>query len=420
MPNPEQLRILILIIPLILIFSGMFRPVLAAIGYMLLVYCKTSFYYPIVSQIQGELVFAIIILVRLAFEKSALIKLSIASDKINKYLFYLILSICLSFAISWDHQHSWDIAVYHFIKTLLLYIMIVCSIDSRKDLKLFIFSFIAMFLYLAYEPTYGFITGTGGSQHLYGTNYQSDIGILAGHVALANNMNQMIPIAWFLMFASKEKYLKWISALSLGCFVIALIGSGSRGGIIGLTAVALCIVYFSKKQLKAALIGGLIVMVLGLTIGSSAIHTASRIDSGSTEGRLTGLTHGIGMLQRGNLLGVGPGCYLIARAKYFSYRMESHNIYGQVMGDLGIPGLIVCFFFIRELFRGLRFVKQQSKGIHKDTDLLYYLMIGMQVSLITRLVVSMASHGLYYFYWYVMAALIVSSRHIITTECNKV
>jgi hypothetical protein len=32
------------------------------------------------------------------------------------------------------------------------------------------------------------------------------------------------------------------------------------------------------------------------------------------------------------------------------------------------------------------------------------------------LVLSMASHGLYYFYWYVMAALIVASHRLIEKE----
>ena len=49
-------------------------------------------------------------------------------------------------------------------------------------------------------------------------------------------------------------------------------------------------------------------------------------------------------------------------------------------------------------------------------EFFYYLMLGVQVSLITRLVVSMASHGLYYFYWYVMAAIVVVSQRFIEME----
>jgi hypothetical protein len=33
--------------------------------------------------------------------------------------------------------------------------------------------------------------------------------------------------------------------------------------------------------------------------------------------------------------------------------MESHNIYGQIIGDLGLPGMVVTFLFIREIFNSL-------------------------------------------------------------------
>jgi len=40
-----------------------------------------------------------------------------------------------------------------------------------------------------------------------------------------------------------------------------------------------------------------------------------------------------------------------------------------------------------------------------ENDFLYKLAIGIQVSLIVRLFISMGSHGLYYFYWYLMAVI---------------
>jgi hypothetical protein len=40
-----------------------------------------------------------------------------------------------------------------------------------------------------------------------------------------------------------------------------------------------------------------------------------------------------------------------------------------------------------------------------EDHFLYKLAQGLQVSLIIRLFISFASHGLYYFYWFVVAAL---------------
>jgi O-antigen ligase len=88
--------------------------------------------------------------------------------------------------------------------------------------------------------------------------------------------------------------------------------------------------------------------------------------------------------------------------------MESHNIYGQLIGELGIPGTIVWFLLIRQIFINLIESKRKLKSLAMEKDFLYTLSLGIQISLIVRLFISMASHGLYYFYWYVMAALSIA------------
>ncbi|MCP3928438.1 MAG: hypothetical protein GY705_04985 [Bacteroidetes bacterium] len=408
LPSPDQLRILSVIFFVLLIMLGFRRPTYAVSAYMVLIYCKMSNYYPFFAQIRAELLFGVIILLLVIVTGN--LSLNMANCKINKYLCYLVFCVILSFLVAWDHLYSWDIAVYHFIKTLLLYVLILGAIKNKKDLKIFVWSFLFLFLYLSYEPIFGFLTGTGGTQQMYGTNYIGETGILAGHVALANNMNQMLPIAWFLILGSKKKWERIAAIVCFGVFLLALIGSGSRGGIVGMIVWCSLIIWYAKNRVK--MIVFFLPLLLFLMISSSAVSTASRINLNSTQRRLTGLSHGIGILKKGNLIGVGPGCYLIARQKYFGYRMESHNIYGQIMGDLGIPGVIVTFLFMREIFRTLFEVKKKSVQAGGQGKFLLYLMIGIQVSLITRLVVSMGSHGLYYFYWYVMAALVVVGRRI--------
>jgi O-antigen ligase len=122
--------------------------------------------------------------------------------------------------------------------------------------------------------------------------------------------------------------------------------------------------------------------------------------------RLTGLIHGIEMVRiKGHVLGVGPGCYSFARKAYFDYRLESHNIYGELIGELGIPGTIAWVFLIRQILMNLITSKKKLKQISMENHFLYRLATGLQVSLLVRLFISLASHGLYYFYWYVIAAL---------------
>jgi len=413
MVDPESIRIITVLAFVVFLTMGIRKPVWAVIGYMILVYCKVSSYFPVFAAMKAELIFGLLILLRVFASGNFSVKLSSHYNAVNKYLIFFVTCVFLSFLIAMDRQYSWDSAVYHFIKVLFLYVMLLGSIESKQDIKIFIWSFVIMFVYLAYEPTFGFLTGTGADRQMYGDVYTADIGILSGHVALANNMNQMIPIAFFLILAVRNKKLITLAIIPLLIFFTALIGSASRGGVIGLMVFGATLVYFSKNRTRNAVVLG-VVGIMFFMLSGAVKSTAGRIDRHAVEGRLIGLAHGIEMIRiKGHILGVGPGCFPLARRKYFSYTMESHNIYGQVLGDLGIPGTIAWFFLILQIFRNLIESKKKLKALSMENDFLYKLAMGIQISLIVRLFISMASHGLYYFYWYVMAALSIAILKIV-------
>jgi len=418
MPSPDEIRIVSVIAFIVLLVMGLKRPVWAVLAYMVLVYCKLSYYFPVFAEMKAELVFAIIILARIIINGGLGSRLSFRHNKVNKYLFFFVLCVFLSFAVAWDHQFSWDTGVYPFIKVLILYVMLLGGVTKKEDLNIFFIGFILMFAYLAYEPTYYFITGTGGDVHKYGTNYIAEIGILGGHVALANNMNQMIPLTLFAFLGFKQKILKGTALTCLIFFVLALIGSGSRGGMAGFAFSGFIIVYLSKNRTKATILIGISLMILLLSSGRTS-STLSRIDHDSFWGRFTGLTHGIGMLQRGNILGVGPGCFLLARKQYFHWYMEAHNIYGEIIGELGIPGAIAWTLFLYQVFQNISYVKRKLELENNKDSFLFFMARGIQISLLVRLFISFGSHGLYYFYWYVMAFMTILIREIVDKDFHE-
>ena len=405
MIDPNTLRILSIIAFVGLFLIGLKRPVYAVAAYMILVYCKLSSYYGLFAAMHSELVFAIIILLRLIITPDFFKNLSAKSNPTNKYLVFFVLCVMLSFSVAMDYQYSWDHAIYHLIKVLIFYFMVIAAVNSINDLKIFTILFLAMMAYLAYEPFYYFMTNTGGDEQIYGTNYIAQIGILSGHVALANNMNQVIPIVFFLLFTTHRKILKILYFIFFMIFLTALIGSGSRGGAIGFLFGLLVIFALSSKGNRKIVHIFLVASVVFIVLSASFISTLSRIQSDSATGRLLGLTHGIGMLTRGNILGVGPGCYPLARGQYFSYTMESHNIYGQLLGDLGVPGTIAWIFLIRQIIVNLSPLLGKSAKADTQSGFLIFLATGLFASLLVRLFISMASHGLYFFYWYLAAAL---------------
>ncbi len=416
MPSPNIIRVIVCIAFCVMLCLSFHRKIWSANAYMILVYCKLSEYYSFLASMRAELIMAIMILSYLLINNNPTrSKSSQELDLVNKYLICFLLCMGVSFVFSWNHQLSWDVKIYRFIRVMILYFMINLAIDDEMDLRIFVWVFVLMFAYLAYEPMYGFLTGQGGKEHYYGEIYIAEHGVLSGHVALANNMNQMLPLAFFLI----PYYKKYKKIIFVGAFLIfasALIGSKSRGGVMGFVIFCACVVYYSKNKTRNIILCSLVIVLMLLY--SSLGDTADRIGGDSLWGRFTGLTHGFEMIKRGNIFGVGPGCFFLARSEYFSYRMEAHNIYGQLMGDLGIPGTVAWFYFIRQLFRNLHRAKNKLYSMSMEKGFLYRLALGVEVSLIVRLFISMASHGLYYFYWYIMAALsIMILRFANDCEC---
>lgn len=421
MPTPDSIRILALIIPIMLIAIGLFhKPIFATIGYMCFVFWKTTAYFPVFSQINAEATFAIIILIRLFLNNNSLKKISPSYNAVNKYFLLFIGCIFLSYLFSINSIYSWDITIYKFIKVIIIYVMILLTIQNQQELMLFIFGFIGLYAYLVYEPVYGFITGTGGSEQYYGTIYVANIGILSGHVALANNMNQMIPLAFFMILATITRTYRSIAAISLCLFLVALIGSHSRGGVVGFAVFCAVLLYYLKGDRKTLFIA--ISICIGVFIFSETLlQTGSRISYGQMHGRFSGLIHGIEMVRiKYHIFGVGPGCFKHARGRYFGFRMDAHNLYGELIGELGIPGSIVWLFFIKNIFSNLAYVRKTAKNLDNKNRFQYYAASGLLASLIVRLVVSMGSHGLYFFYWYVIAALSIILRNSLEMIQDKV
>jgi hypothetical protein len=405
MPSPDSARIIAVVAFAALTLVGMKRPVWAVIGYMVLVYCKLSHYYPFLAGMKAELVFAVVIVLRLFLTSGFPGKLSARFNSVNKYMLWFTVCVFLSYFMAMNRQYSYDNAVYHFIKVLFLYVMVLLGVDSKKDIKVFLWSFVVMFAFLAYEPMYGLVTGVGASRQMYGDIYIAEVGVLSGHVALANNMNQMIPIALFLLLSVKNKRMRVLASIPLLVFFGALIGSGSRGGVVGFLAFCAALVWFSKERKRNAVLVALLAGMLFVMSGTFK-STAGRINRGAAEGRLVGMIHGLEMVRlKGHIFGVGPGCFMLARGKYFGHTMMSHNIYGELIGDLGIPGTLICVLLMVQVFRNLRSCKNKLAAISLENGFFYKAATGMQISLIVRLFISLGSHGLYYFYWYAIAGL---------------
>jgi O-antigen ligase len=183
-----------------------------------------------------------------------------------------------------------------------------------------------------------------------------------------------------LLFANaveKEKRLLYFFAA--GLMGMALIMTGSRGGIIGLIAQILffaAVTSFKrgeqhkKGQPKSSRMknygiraGFAVALMVALFVGVALLGTESLtrvIDSVNTDDPTTGRAHfwsvTVEIIKKHPIVGTGLGAFGVVYTRYDSrnglYRLEqAHNDYLQVLSDGGIIGAGLALFFVAVLFR---------------------------------------------------------------------
>lgn len=265
------------------------------------------------------------------------------------------------------------LAIFIFLATFLSYL------NSAKRLQKivsvitifgFVFAFFAILqVFLSPNKIYG----------IYDVPYAVPFGSFVNRHDFAAYMEMTIAVPLGLMFVGavqKDKRLLYITAI--GLMGIALLLSGSRGGLISLLAEIFFLVILTAKTKNSgqlALKAGLsVLLVATLIIGAILIggetsltrfaETAASNDFSANRFHIWEVT--LSIIKNNLPFGAGFGAFGVAYTPYDSLngmgRVEqAHNDYLQILADAGIVGLLIGGFFIYQLFRtGLQNIKTSN------------------------------------------------------------
>ncbi len=408
MPDFEIIQFFAVLGSFVLLIASFKYKVCIASAYFSVIVTRPGLYYPFLRQIRFELVFAIIALLFILFSRERHQYLNPGKSKTLRYLYYLILIIFLSMIQAFNFTSSWEWIYSQVLPATLLTFLLLLFCRDQKDIKIFLWVFCIYTFYLCYEPVFSYLAGDlvfsfGDFDYAVGKK-----GLVANHNSLANYSLQAMPFLWYLSVISKKKIVKIVGFGLLAFCCYAVILSGSRGGAVGFVALSLLMVMFAKRpvfMLTAAL--SVIVAAL-IFMGDKYFGRMATILEGTGSGmsaasRLDGLIHGIEMMIKRPILGVGPGCYPIARKAWFSWSLWAHNHYGQLAGELGLTGVIIWGRFAYEYIKSSWKISKSSETEPFIKAIATAIIITSGVSL----VLGMATHSLYKLIWYIMAALVV-------------
>ncbi|HEY1190129.1 MAG TPA: hypothetical protein VGE74_20960, partial [Gemmata sp.] len=145
------------------------------------------------------------------------------------------------------------------------------------------------------------------------------------------------------------------------------------------------------------------------TIINPEVGPANARESG--EGRYQGLVMGFQQWANNPLTGIGPGAWRPAN----NTKIESHNLFGQLLGETGTLGgaafvmLIACFWI------NLRMIRRVRRAVPEwQNDLVFTLPSAIGVAVFLLLFMGNFGHNLFRFTWLWYGGFLIIARHCVS------
>lgn len=335
--------------------------------------------------------------------------------RIKLLLVYLVLTLLI---VRWPGSVLQNLS--EFIKAVCFFFFAACILDSPKRIKIFVAVFVSCQIFRVLEPLYLHMTEGywGGATHIGKGEFA---GRLAGSPSDVINPNELgfviataVPFLYYLFWqGSATKKMLFISLMPL--LLYALILTMSRGAFLALLVIGLII--FRRSQYKFFLICiALSAAVAGWSVMTDlqkdrylSLVSSNSQNSGTAEGRLKGMLKELelGFTSR-PVFGNGLGTTAEAKFHEWGRSQASHNLYAELLIEIGIFGAIIFLGFLRTLGLSLMYLREKIIDYESEGSYEYRLVMSLIAVFWMYLVYSSNYWGLSVYYWYLFGGLVVA------------
>ena len=374
------------------------------IAYLLLEFGRPQDLVPVLSLLHlPGLVSALLLLALILSGRAEL------SDKQTRLFALLLLLMALHVPLARNNYFAFHTAKY-MLMTFGAYLAIAISVDTLRKFRTFITLWLGVHFFLALHGIAKQGRGVGG--------------FLGDENDFAMTLNMIVPFSFFLALSEANRTKKMLYMALTSVFVLANIFSFSRGGFVGLLAVALCCWLRSPKKLRSAVV----IAALGLVVSLYAREGyQARIQSaweegasaGTGEDRLYMWKFGWKMFLDNPVIGVGQDNFPVRFADYEGderlygrTRMwrAAHSVYFTLLPELGLVGALI-------FFRMLYWIRRDVATIRRSSTIVPYGN-AIEASLIGFLVSGIFISTLYYPNFWVTMGFAVALRRVVILEAS--
>jgi O-antigen ligase len=369
-------------------------------GYMFLFIHRPFEVWPILAEVRLERIYMLLTLaVWLGWPQ----RQSLIPSRLNRAFVLLTTAILLSWWLS-PYPDKCTVTVENYLKVTVFYVLLMTTIRDENQLKRIVAIYLGVvFLYMSHS-LWEFLCG----RHVYQMGVPRMIGIdksFSDPNTFAATLCYSLPLVFPFWNRSSDvrSRLPLLAYVGLSLLCILLTGSRTAFVLVGVLGVVLIL-----KSRRRALWATVVMLAAFITwqrlpddlrnrfmslVDSSRAPANAQV---SAEGRIEGLVDGIRIWQQRPLLGAGPGAFMAARG----IELQAHNLYGQVLGELGSFGAIaflaVLVGFFGNFLESRRIRKQTAANASCFSVDLSFAVI---VSVLLLLVGGLGGHNLYRYTW---------------------
>ncbi|HKA08496.1 MAG TPA: O-antigen ligase family protein, partial [Gemmataceae bacterium] len=246
-----------------------------------------------------------------------------------------------------------QVVVENWFKILVFYVLLVTSASDEKALKKLVAGFLlVMSLYMLHS-----LREFVGGRYTFRMGIVRMLGVdsaLGDPNSFGASLVFALPFARAFWLACRNNWVRMAIfsyvGLSVGCILL----TGSRSSLLGLVVWFAWVILRSRYRWAGIVAASVAAPVLFFALPESLqtrFETIVNPEVGpenarvSGEGRLEGFFKGMELFAANTATGIGPGSWRPATGS----KLESHNLYGQLCGEMGLAGVVtfiailVCF-----------------------------------------------------------------------------
>ncbi len=299
---------------------------------------------------------------------------SLAFSKEGKRIPWSAVSVLLAVFLAWTGVSTFYAVVpdaawtkwQEFLKVMVMVFVTLILVDNRMRVHALVWVIVISLSFYGIKGGV-FTLLSGGGNRVYGPPGS----FIADNNDLAMALCMIMPLMRYLQLHSRSKIVRIGLGVGMALTGVGVLGTYSRGGLIGLAIVGVALLVRSRRKL--------VVMMAVAVIGATAfqfmppewtarmdtLQDAKQTDSGET--RIQSWKFATNVAIRHPLTGGGFDDYLsaplwAAYAPEGSTQRAIHSIYFRTLGEHGFVGLLLYLGLLFVTWRNCAKVRQRTRG----------------------------------------------------------